>query len=78
MIKDEESDQFPLLVEETMGRGRLGYGRLVTTGHPYGMPIDIPPPSDLDSTETGRWCSKLVASGDRQTLAIIEWLSDQI
>ncbi|GAA0141368.1 ubiquitin-protein ligase [Lithospermum erythrorhizon] len=59
--------------------GRLGYGRKVTTGHPYEVPIDIPPPTDLDSTEAeGRWCSKLVASGGRHTLAILEWRIDQI
>lgn len=53
--------------------GRLGYGRKVTTGHPSEVPINIPPPSDVSSTEGGRWCAKLVACGGRHTMASVEW-----
>ncbi|KAG6741965.1 hypothetical protein POTOM_055246 [Populus tomentosa] len=61
----------------TFGRGdhgRLGYGRKVTTGQPMEVPIDIPPPKNLcESGDEGRWIAKLVASGGRHTLAIVEW-----
>ncbi|KAJ9147370.1 hypothetical protein P3X46_029543 [Hevea brasiliensis] len=54
--------------------GRLGYGRKVTTGQPMEVPIDIPPPSNLNGTEAeGHWIAKLVACGGRHTLAIVEW-----
>ena len=54
--------------------GRLGYGRKVTTGQPMEVPIDIPPPKNLgESGDEGRWIAKLVASGGRHTLAIVEW-----
>lgn len=51
--------------------GRLGYGRKVTTGHPAQVPIDIPPPTDLNGE--GSWCATLVACGGRHTLALVEW-----
>ncbi|KAL3568274.1 hypothetical protein D5086_030925 [Populus alba] len=61
----------------TFGRGdhgRLGYGRKVTTGQPMEVPTDIPPPKNLsESGDEGRWIAKLVASGGRHTLAIVEW-----
>ncbi|KAG5623552.1 hypothetical protein H5410_008770 [Solanum commersonii] len=53
--------------------GRLGYGRKSTTGHPSEVPINIPPPSDVSSTEGERWGAKLVACGGRHTLASVEW-----
>ncbi|KAL6520094.1 hypothetical protein OROHE_017237 [Orobanche hederae] len=54
--------------------GRLGYGRKVTTGHPAEVPINIPPPKDLNGMDAeGRWCATLVACGGRHTLAVVEW-----
>lgn len=57
--------------------GRLGYGRKMTTGHPSEVPINIPPPKHLSSSNEaqsqGRWCAKYVACGGRHTLSIVEW-----
>lgn len=54
--------------------GRLGYGRKVTTGQPGEVPINLPPPGNLNGTEAeGSWVAKLVACGGRHTLAIVEW-----
>lgn len=58
--------------------GRLGYGKKLTTGHPSEVPINLPPPKNLSSSEAdGRWCAKLVACGGRHTLAIVEWRLDE-
>jgi alpha-tubulin suppressor-like RCC1 family protein len=58
--------------------GRLGYGKKLTTGHPSEVPINLPPPKELSSSEAdGRWCAKLVACGGRHTLAIVEWRLDE-
>lgn len=43
----------------------------MTTGHPAQVPIDIPPPTDLNGE--GSWCATLVACGGRHTLALVEW-----
>ncbi|XP_047333790.1 ultraviolet-B receptor UVR8-like [Impatiens glandulifera] len=55
--------------------GRLGYGRIETTGHPSEVPINlIPPFRDIDSNEPdGQWRANLIACGGRHTLAIVEW-----
>ena len=53
--------------------GRLGYGRKVTTGQPMEVPIDISPPKNLRANgDEGHWIAKLVGSGGRHTLAIME------
>ncbi|PNY09118.1 E3 ubiquitin-protein ligase herc2-like protein [Trifolium pratense] len=58
--------------------GRLGYGRKVTTGQPVEVPIEIPPPQNLNDGEAeGTWIAKLVACGGRHTLAIVEWKEDE-
>ncbi|KAL6135401.1 hypothetical protein ACLB2K_067629 [Fragaria x ananassa] len=57
--------------------GRLGYGRKVTTGHPMEVPIELPPKNVSDGEANGHWIAKLIASGGRHTLAIVEWKSDE-
>ncbi|KAL6139988.1 hypothetical protein ACLB2K_058289 [Fragaria x ananassa] len=57
--------------------GRLGYGRKVTTGHPMEVPIELPPKNVSDGEANGDWIAKLIASGGRHTLAIVEWKSDE-
>ncbi|XP_004304140.1 PREDICTED: ultraviolet-B receptor UVR8 [Fragaria vesca subsp. vesca] len=57
--------------------GRLGYGRKVTTGHPMEVPIELPPKNVTDGEAHGHWIAKLIASGGRHTLAIVEWKSDE-
>ncbi|XP_074308286.1 ultraviolet-B receptor UVR8-like [Silene latifolia] len=59
--------------------GRLGYGRKVTTGHPMEVPINLPSPNNTgDDEETeGHWQAKLVGSGGRHTLAIVQWQPDE-
>ncbi|GFP83124.1 hypothetical protein PHJA_000455800 [Phtheirospermum japonicum] len=54
--------------------GLLRYRRMVTTGHPTQVPINIPPPKDLNGADAkGHWCATLVACGTHHTLAIVEW-----
>lgn len=43
----------------------------MTTGHPAEVPINIPPPTDLNGE--GSWCAALAACGGRHTLALVEW-----
>lgn len=57
--------------------GRLGYGRKVTTGQPMEVPIKLPPKNVSDTEAQGHWIAKLIASGGRHTLAIVEWKSDE-
>ncbi|XP_047310934.1 ultraviolet-B receptor UVR8-like [Impatiens glandulifera] len=63
--------------------GRLGYGRKVTTGHPYEVPISLPPPPpangiENDESDDGHWRANLVACGGRHTLAIVEWHTGEL
>ncbi|KAL6136741.1 hypothetical protein ACLB2K_062036 [Fragaria x ananassa] len=74
MVEKEERDH------HRFGRGdhgHLGYGRKVTTGHPMEVPIELPPKNVTDGEAHGHWIAKLIASGGRHTLAIVEWKSDE-